>query len=152
MGRSMAYGSLLTKRKSRTFLLWCLVFKTCITAPPIFVQPVLDLGANISWKQHLLITVWIVFYLLKIDLYLDTLDQTVILCFLDKFCVCFKFPLASTFKLDIDCILLFIHKCSWWMQTFGYFLTKLKMFCIRLSKGTGQASLSEDNSLSYCIH
>lgn len=77
------------KRRSRTSLLWCPVFMTCIITPPILVQPVLDLGANISWKRHLLITVWIVFYLLKIDLYLDTLDQLAILCFLDRFS---KFP------------------------------------------------------------
>lgn len=38
------------------------------------------------------------------------------------------FDFALTFKHNIGCITLFICRCSWLMQTFGYFLMKLKMF------------------------
>lgn len=83
----VGFWSLVQLWKSWTSSLWCVVFLTGMIAPATLVQQVLDLGVNISWRRHLSITVWIVFYLLKIDLYIDTLDQLVLLCFLDRFCV-----------------------------------------------------------------
>lgn len=59
-----------------------------------------------SWGEHQLktaslITVWIVSSLLKIDLYLDTLDQLGVLCFLDGLCLCFLMVYYNTFLSSV---------------------------------------------------
>lgn len=84
------------------------------SAPPIFVQRCLILGW--SCKRHRLITVWIVLYWLRIDLYLDALDHLG-LCVLKSFwnflivgcktCLCNRFCIDQT-----RTILTFIHDCS----------------------------------------
>lgn len=128
MGGLMVACTVLSEGKAEHLIYDVLLFITCIIVPPILVQQVLDLGVNISWRRHLSITVWIVFYLLKIDLYLDTLDQLVLLCFLDSFCVSVSWWCHMTdisqqyvlFGIDIqtrhNCIVLFKCRCSCWMQ------------------------------------
>lgn len=98
-------GLLHRKSTSRTSSLWCPVFMTYITAPPVLVQPVLDL-----WGEHQLKTasfdhcVDCFLFTKRLIYILDTLDQLVTLCSRDRFRVCFPTAWWNTpvFCIDIQ--------------------------------------------------